>query len=222
MESHGVAVYPPDSVCQAAAVGQRQPGVLAQAARDRCVARSAAGRPDSEWSPSSYRQSKLSGASALSPRDAKREGSAPSSLRQWQLGGARKSARQRTPRLPDARRPEFWIIAAGETLRGPCSPNAPPMTERLALRPNRPSERPDTERKSTVLRTARVDHRAGKYAGVLGSPGAARGAGPVPTLPELERARTRPAGSDVGHSPAYVSGCGSPCRHERRSRADRP
>ncbi len=127
--------------------------------------------PPSRRSPPSARHtcrpSRPSTARAALHRTARanRDGLRALSLGLWQFDGARKPARRRAPRLPDARRAEAPVIAARRHARGGAgAPHTPAVAPGLALCPQRSAERADTDRESTVMRATRIDHDAAKYA----------------------------------------------------------
>jgi hypothetical protein len=76
----------------------------------------------------------------------------------------RQPSGRRASRLAHAGRPEpLRKIATAETLRAAGAPDAPAMTDRLALRPHRSAERAETECQSAVMGATRVDHDGRKY-----------------------------------------------------------
>src|ERR687896_588673 len=85
-------------------------------------------------------------------------------VRRSERSATRQPAWKRSPRLPDAARPETGReVTAAHALRRASAPDPPAMADRLALRPHRSAEGADPDRESSVVRPARIKHAA-KYA----------------------------------------------------------
>jgi len=80
------------------------------------------------------------------------------------LDDAGQPFRQRAARLPDTGRAKAWReIAAPGARRTTGAPNAPSMTARLALHPQRAAQPTNANGEATVMRATDMDHDAAKY-----------------------------------------------------------